>query len=107
MKASISPPRVARTCGLFGCAAGKTSSTRIDATAYQPTARHHTSGECLVAAFVQLAPGAEATEQELIEHCVGNIATFKVPRYVRFLEDWPMSGTKLFIPIPAFRFMSR
>ena len=30
--------------------------------------------------------GREATEQELIEFCLGQIATFKVPRYVRFVE---------------------
>jgi fatty-acyl-CoA synthase len=47
------------------------------------------------AAFVQLAPGANATEQELIAFCVGRIATFKVPRYVRFVAEWPMSGTKI------------
>lgn len=47
------------------------------------------------AAFVQLKPGAEATEGELIEFCIGQIATYKVPRYVRFVTDWPMSGTKI------------
>ena len=41
------------------------------------------------------APGTSASEQELIEHCLGAIATFKVPRYVRFVEEWPMSGTKI------------
>jgi fatty-acyl-CoA synthase len=47
------------------------------------------------AAFVQLRPGTSATEQELIDHCLGAIATFKVPRYVRFVTEWPMSGTKV------------
>jgi len=47
------------------------------------------------AAFVQLAPGQTATEEELIAHCLGQIATFKVPRYVRFVDEWPMSGTKI------------
>jgi fatty-acyl-CoA synthase len=47
------------------------------------------------AAFVQLAPGQTATELELIDHCIGKIATFKVPRYVRFVTEWPMSGTKI------------
>ena len=47
------------------------------------------------AAFVELRPGASATEQELIDFCVGNIASFKVPRYVRFVTEWPMSGTKI------------
>ena len=37
-------------------------------------------------AFVQLRAGAAATEEELIDHCLGAIATFKVPRYVRFVE---------------------
>ena len=46
----------------------------------------------VAAAFVQLSPGASATEQELIDYCLGQIATFKVPRYVRFVEQWPMSG---------------
>jgi fatty-acyl-CoA synthase len=47
------------------------------------------------AAFVQLAPGASATAEELIAHCVGRIASFRVPRYVRFVTVWPMSGTKI------------
>ena len=38
------------------------------------------------AAFVQLRAGAACTEQELIDFCRGRIATFKVPRYVRFVE---------------------
>ncbi len=46
-------------------------------------------------AFVQLRAGATATEQELIDFCLGEIATFKVPRYVRFVDAWPMSGTKV------------
>ena len=47
------------------------------------------------AAFIQLKPGATATEAEIIDHCRGQISTFKVPRYVRFVDDWPMSGTKI------------
>ena len=42
-----------------------------------------------------MPPGANATEQELIDFCRGQIATFKVPRYVRFVHEWPMSGTKI------------
>ena len=26
---------------------------------------------------------------------MGEIATFRVPRYVRFVTEWPMSGTKM------------
>ena len=47
------------------------------------------------AAFVQLRVGATATEDELIDFCRGSIAGFKVPRYVRFVDEWPMSGTKV------------
>jgi acyl-CoA synthetase (AMP-forming)/AMP-acid ligase II len=49
------------------------------------------------AAFVELHHDAIATEEELIEHCRGRIASFKVPRLIRFLteEEWPMSATKI------------
>jgi fatty-acyl-CoA synthase len=56
-----------------------------------PDARY----EEVAAAFIQLRNGAHATEAEVIEFCVGKIATFKVPRYVRFVTEWPMSGTKI------------
>ena len=47
------------------------------------------------AAFIQLKPDATVTEEEIIAFCVGKIATFRVPRYVRFVTEWPMSGTKI------------
>ena len=47
------------------------------------------------AAFVELAPDAAATDEELIAFCRGRIASFKVPRYVRFVDEWPMSATKI------------
>lgn len=47
------------------------------------------------AAFVELAEGAAATEAELIAHCEGKLARFKVPRYVRFVTSWPMSTSKI------------
>jgi fatty-acyl-CoA synthase len=46
-------------------------------------------------AYIELAPGASASEQEIIDFCLDSIATFKVPRYVRFVTEWPMSGTKI------------
>ena len=51
----------------------------------------------VAAAFVEVIPGAEVTEAELIEHCKGKIASFKVPRLVRFIanDEWPMSTTKI------------
>ena len=47
------------------------------------------------AAYIQLKPDTQATEDEIIDFCRGKIATYRVPRYVRFVEDWPMSGTKI------------
>ena len=47
------------------------------------------------AAFVQLRAGAAVAEEELVAFCVGQIASYKVPRYVRFVDEWPMSGTKI------------
>jgi fatty-acyl-CoA synthase len=47
------------------------------------------------AAFIELRPGASLTEQDAIEHCAAELARFKVPRYVRFVTEWPMSSTKV------------
>jgi fatty-acyl-CoA synthase len=47
------------------------------------------------AAFVELAEGASATESEIVEFCHDRIASFKIPRHVRFVEEWPMSATKI------------
>ena len=38
---------------------------------------------------VVLAPGAAATADELIEHCRGQLAKFKVPKDVTFIEALP------------------
>ncbi len=47
------------------------------------------------AAFIELRPGASATERELIDYCRGEMASFKVPRVVRFVDEWPMGATKI------------
>jgi fatty-acyl-CoA synthase len=47
------------------------------------------------AAFIELTEGGQATEQELIDYGLGRIATFKIPRYIRFVEEWPMSTSKI------------
>jgi acyl-CoA synthetase (AMP-forming)/AMP-acid ligase II len=46
-------------------------------------------------AFVELAPNSDVSEQEVIDFCRGQIASFKVPRHVRFVTEWPMSSTKI------------
>ena len=40
-------------------------------------------------AFVALRPGATVTAQELIDHCRGQLAKFKVPKDVTFIEALP------------------
>jgi len=47
------------------------------------------------AAFVELKPGEKASEKELIDFCRREIASFKVPRHVRFVTEWPMSSSKI------------
>jgi acyl-CoA synthetase (AMP-forming)/AMP-acid ligase II len=51
-------------------------------------------GEVAVA-FVELLPGKQADAAELIAFCKGRLASFKVPREVRFVSEWPMSATKI------------
>ena len=46
-----------------------------------------------IMAWVQLAPGAELTEDELRDFCRGKIAHFKIPRYISFVSDFPMTVT--------------
>jgi acyl-CoA synthetase (AMP-forming)/AMP-acid ligase II len=48
-------------------------------------------------AFVELMPGTQVSAEDLIAHCKGRIAGYKVPRAVYFVkaEDWPMSATKV------------
>jgi fatty-acyl-CoA synthase len=44
-------------------------------------------------AWVKLRPGSELTAEQVREFCVGKIAHYKVPRYVRVTEDFPMTVT--------------
>jgi fatty-acyl-CoA synthase len=48
-------------------------------------------GEAPVA-YVELQPGAAVTAQELVAHCKGLLAGYKVPREIRF-EDIPKTST--------------
>ena len=49
----------------------------------------------VAAAFIELKDSETASEQEMIDFCRGKIASFKIPRYVRFVKEWPMSATKI------------
>src|SRR5947207_593991 len=42
-------------------------------------------------AWVKLRPGAELSLEELREFCTGQIAHFKIPRYLRVTDEFPMT----------------
>ena len=44
-------------------------------------------------AWVRLREGQEVSGEELREWCRGKIASFKIPRYWRFVEEFPMTVT--------------
>ncbi|MEM7098839.1 MAG: class I adenylate-forming enzyme family protein [Pseudomonadota bacterium] len=46
-------------------------------------------------AFVELNQGAQVNANEIIEFCRAALASFKVPRAVHFVTEWPMSSTKI------------
>ena len=46
-----------------------------------------------VCAWIVLKPGQQATEDEIREFCKGQIAHYKIPRYIRFVTEMPMTVT--------------
>ena len=46
-----------------------------------------------VMAWIKLKDGQTATEEEIKAYCRGNIAHYKIPRYIRFSESFPMTVT--------------
>lgn len=49
----------------------------------------------VAAAFIELEPGKSVEAEELMAFCKQRIASFKVPRHVRFVDAWPISSTKI------------
>jgi fatty-acyl-CoA synthase len=43
----------------------------------------------IVCAWVRLRPGVEATEEEIRDWCQGQIAYYKIPEHIRFVDDFP------------------
>ena len=54
-----------------------------------PDARY---GEALCA-WIRLKPGESAEHEEILAFCRGQIAHYKVPQYVRFVDAFPMTVT--------------
>ena len=46
-----------------------------------------------VAAWIQVNDGDQLIEDNIREFCDGQIAHYKVPHYVRFVEEFPMTVT--------------
>jgi len=46
-----------------------------------------------VCAWIVLRPGEKATEDDIREFCRDQIAHYKIPRYVRFVDEMPMTVT--------------
>jgi fatty-acyl-CoA synthase len=44
-------------------------------------------------AWVRLKEGMTATDEDIRAYCRGQIATFKIPRYIRFCDAFPMTVT--------------
>ena len=44
-------------------------------------------------AFVRCATGITLTEADVLTHCRGRIASFKIPRHVLFVDDFPMTSS--------------
>ncbi len=46
-----------------------------------------------IMAWIKLKDDLEATKEEIINFCKGKIAHFKIPRYIKFVSDFPMTVT--------------
>jgi fatty-acyl-CoA synthase len=49
-------------------------------------------GEELMA-WVKLRPGSDVTGEQIRAYCKGKIATYKIPRYYKFVDSFPMTVT--------------
>jgi len=46
-----------------------------------------------IMAWIKLKPGEQVTEDELKAFCKGQIAHYKIPRYIKFVDAFPMTVT--------------
>ena len=46
-----------------------------------------------LAVWIRLRDGELATEEEIRDFCSGKIAHYKIPRYIRFVDEFPMTVT--------------
>ena len=46
-----------------------------------------------VGAFIILKEGADIHESDVRDFCTGKISRYKIPRYVFFIDEFPMTGS--------------
>nr|WP_319572277.1 AMP-binding protein [uncultured Draconibacterium sp.] len=46
-----------------------------------------------VGAFIKLKKGEMLSEEEILDFCRGNIARFKIPKYIFFVDEFPMTAS--------------
>jgi len=44
-------------------------------------------------AYVKPKEGVTLTERDIIDFCKGRIASYKIPKYVRFVSEFPLTGS--------------
>ena len=44
-------------------------------------------------AFVKCEPGSALTDADVLAHCKGRIASFKIPRHIVFVDEFPMTSS--------------
>jgi fatty-acyl-CoA synthase len=47
----------------------------------------------IAVAYVQKAEGANIDGAQIVEHCRGKVASFKIPRHVVFVDEFPMTAS--------------
>jgi fatty-acyl-CoA synthase/long-chain acyl-CoA synthetase len=47
----------------------------------------------VVMAVIEVKAAHRLSEADVIEFCTGAIANYKIPKYVRFTNEWPMTGS--------------
>ena len=70
-------------------------NTHPDVVLSQVVGVHDERLDEVAAVFIESVEGATLTPETVIEFCKGQISNFKIPRYVIFVKEWPMSATKI------------
>jgi fatty-acyl-CoA synthase len=46
-----------------------------------------------ICVWIMLRPGSDLAEADVLDHCRGQIAHYKIPRHIRFVAEFPMTVT--------------